>query len=282
MSSQQGQTVLVTGASSGLGRAIALYLAEKGYDVIGTSRSRARLGALHAAATSHGIALSGVQLDVNCDDSVAAVMPGLFAERGQIDVLVNNAGYGLWGPLERLTIDEVKAQFETNLFAVLRMIKAVAPGMMDRGSGKIINMSSVEGRLATPFNGAYASSKFALEGMSEALRAEMRPFGVFVSVIEPGLFRTDFVQNQVVGEGVDSDGEGDHYSPYIAKYRAKHGRYERFISDPIAVARLVHKIVRARRPAFRHPVGIEARLGMLGARLIPERLFQALVSKATM
>lgn len=281
MFSQSSQTVLITGASSGIGKAIALYLAEKGYDVIGTSRSGERLRDLDAAAAAQGLKLSSVELDVNNDGSVAAAMSTLFTGRGKVDVLVNNAGYGLWGPLERLTVDEVRLQFETNLFGVLRMIKAVAPGMMGRGSGKIINMSSVVGRLATPFNGAYASSKFALEGMSEALRAEMRPFGVFVSVVEPGLFRTEFQRNQIEGEGVDSDAAG-HYSPYIARYRAKHGRYDQLISDPIKVARRVHKIVRSRHPAFRHPVGIEARLGMLGARLMPERLFQALVSKATM
>ena len=185
------ETILITGASSGIGRATAVYLAEKGYRVIGTSRSRSRLGEIDDAA-ARGLPISGVEIDINCDESVSDAMGAVLAREEKIDVLVNNAGYGLWGPVERLTVDEVKAQFETNLFAMLRMIRAVAPGMMDRGYGKIINISSVEGRLVTPYNGAYASSKFAMEGMSEALRAEMRPFGVFVAVVEPGLFRTDF------------------------------------------------------------------------------------------
>ena len=282
MSTQQGQTVLITGASSGIGKATALYLAERGYDVVGTSRSTARLADLEAEASALGLSVSGVELDINSDDAATKVMAGIIDERGAIDVLVNNAGYGLWGPVERLSVEETKAQFETNFFAALRLIKAVVPGMVKRGSGRIINMSSVEGRLATPFNGAYAASKFALEGMSEALRAELRPFGVFVSVVEPGLFRTEFQKNQVVGEGVDSAADASHYAPYIDAYRAKHGRYGWLVSDPTGVARVVHKIVRSRRPAFRHPVGIEARLGMLGARLIPERIFQALVSRATM
>ena len=282
MSTQQGQTVLITGASSGIGKATALYLAERGYDVIGTSRSMARLADLEAEASALGLSVSGVELDINSDDAATKVMAGIIDERGAIDVLVNNAGYGLWGPVERLSVEETKAQFETNFFAPLRLIKAVVPGMVKRGSGRIINMSSVEGRLATPFNGAYAASKFALEGMSEALRAELRPFGIFVSVVEPGLFRTEFQKNQVVGEGVDSAADASRYAPYIDAYRAKHGRYGWLVSDPIGVARVVHKIVRSRRPAFRYPVGIEARLGMLGARLIPERIFQALVSRATM
>ena len=274
-------TILITGASSGIGKATALYLAKKGYRVIGTSRSKGRLGEI-AAAAAHGLPITGVEIDINCDESVSNGMGAVLAEHGRIDVLVNNAGYGLWGPIERLTLDEVKAQFESNLFAVLRMIRAVAPGMMDRGYGKIINMSSVEGRLATPYNGAYASSKFALEGMSEALRAEMRPFGVFVAVVEPGLFRTDFQQNQVIGREVDEGAGSERFAPHLARYRTKHRRFERFASDPVRVAKVVHRAVRSRRPAFRYPVGLDARLGMLGARLLPERLFQALVSRVTM
>ena len=281
MPTHPGQTVLITGASSGIGKATALHLAERGYDVIGTSRLTARLADLEAEASARGLSVSGVEMDVN-GDGAAGVMARLIDEHEGIDALVNNAGYGLWGPVELLSVEELKAQFETNFFAAVRLIKAVLPGMVKRGSGKIVNISSVEGRLATPFNGAYAASKFALEGMSEALRAELRPFGVFVSVVQPGLFRTEFQKNQVVGEGVDSAADASHYAPYIDAYRAKHGRYEWLVSDPIGVARVVHKIVRSRRPAFRHPVGIEARLGMLGARLIPERLFQALVGRATM
>ena len=275
------ETILITGASSGIGKATALYLAEMGYRVIGTSRSKDRLGEI-AAAAALGLPITGVEIDINCDEAVSNGMGAVLAEHGRIDVLVNNAGYGLWGPVERLTLDEVKAQFESNLFAALRMIRAVAPGMMDRGYGKIINMSSVEGRLATPYNGAYASSKFALEGMSEALRAEMRPFGVFVAVVEPGLFRTDFQQNQVNGREVDEGAGSERFASHLARYRAKHRRFERFASDPVVVAKAVHRVIRSRRPAFRHPVGLDAKLGMLGARFIPERLFQALVSRATM
>lgn len=282
MSTHRGQTVLITGASSGIGKATALHLAERGYDVIGTSRIAARLAGLEAEASARGLRMSGVEMDINSDGGVAEVMARLIDEHEGIDALVNNAGYGLWGPVELLSVDELKAQFETNFFATVRLIKTVLPGMVERGSGKIINVSSVEGRLATPFNGAYAASKFALEGMSEALRTEVRPFGVFVAVVQPGLFRTEFQNNQVVAEGVGSNGDSSHYAPYIDAYRAKHGRYEWLVSDPIGVARVIHKIVRSRRPAFRHPVGIEARLGMLGARLIPEQIFQALVSRATM
>ena len=200
-------------------------------------------------------------------------------EHGTIDVLVNNAAYGLWGPVESLTIAEVKTQFETNCFAAIRLIKAVLPGMVRQGKGTIINISSVEGRIATPFNGAYAASKFALEGLSEALRVELWPLGVHVAVVEPGLFRTGFFENQVVGEKAESSELP--YLPYIQRYKTKRARYERLSTDPIEVAKVIHKIVRSRRPAFRHPVGLEARLGTLAARLLPERVFQAMLSRAT-
>ena len=280
MSTSQGKTALITGASSGIGKVTALYLAQKGWSVIGTSRSMSRLEELRKEASEADLPVTGVELDINSDEDVDQIMPRLLDEHGTIDVLVNNAGYGLWGPVESLAIAEVKAQFETNFFAALRLIKAVLPGMVRQRRGTIINVSSVEGRLATPFNGAYAASKFALEGLSESLRVELWPLGVRVALVEPGLFSTNFQKNQVVAERADS--EDLAYSSYMEKYRSRHALFERFSTDPIKVAKVIHKIVRSRRPAFRYPVGLEARLGMLGARLLPERLFQAMLSRATM
>ena len=270
---------LITGASSGIGKATALYLAGKEYSVIGTSRSMARLADLQTEASKGNLPITPVELDINSDDRVDQVVSRLIDENGTIDVLVNNAGYGLWGPIERVSMSEIKDQFETNLFAAVRLIKAVLPGMVRQGRGTIINVSSVAGRIGTPFNGAYAGSKFALEGISESLRAELWPLGVRVAVVEPGVFRTDFQQNQVVGENADS--EGSPYSPYMRRFWVRHTRYHRRAADPIKVAKVIHKIIRSRRPAFRNPVGLEARAGILGARLIPERIFQAMVSRAT-
>ena len=279
MSATQGQTVLVTGASSGIGKVTSLHLAEKGYAVIGTSRDVARLADLQSEASKRDLSVTAIELDINTDEGVDTVLPQVIRDHGTIDVLVNNAGYGLWGPVEALSVGEFKAQFEPNLFAVIRLLKAVLPGMVSQRSGTIINISSVLGRMGTPFNGAYVASKFALEGMSESLRAELSPFGVRVSVVEPGVFRTEFQNNQVVGERALSKDLA--YSPYVDRYRAGHARFERFAGDPTKVAKVVHKIVRSRRPAFRYPVGLEARLGILGARVIPERLFHAMLSRAT-
>ena len=199
---------------------------------------------------------------------------------GRIDVLVNNAGYGLWGPVQSFSMEELQSQFETNFFGAFRMIKAVLPSMTSAGSGTIINVSSVEGRLVTPFSGGYAASKFALEGLSEALRYELWRQGIRVAVVEPGLFATDFHDNQVEASGADSP--GTPYGPVIARYREMRGQYDRFAKDPVRVARVIHKIIRSRRPKFRYPVGAEATLGIPASQLMPERLFQAILRRATM
>ena len=277
---RQINTVLVTGASSGIGRVTCLYLAGKGYSVIAASRAMARLEGLLTDADAGGLAVHGVELDINVDDQVDDVMRQVLSEHGTVDALVNNAGYGLWGPVSSLTVDELKAQFETNLFATVRMAKAVLPGMLAQRAGKIVNVSSVLGRIATPFNGAYASSKFALEGLSESMRTELWPFGVHVAVVEPGIFETDFQRNRVRGSA--SEDPELPYAPYIQRYNSRHQRYHRRAADPVRVSKVIHRILRSRRPAFRYPVGLEARLGMLGARFLPERLFQTMVSRATM
>jgi short-subunit dehydrogenase len=281
MSKRQGRTVLITGASSGIGRATALFLAAKGYSVIGTSRSLGRLESLQIEAGNQGTSVTCVELDINSDKAVDAVLPRLIEEHGVIDVLVNNAGYAVLGPVEHTSMADLKSEFETNFFAVVRLIKAVLPGMIREGRGTIVNVGSVLGRLGTPFNSAYVSSKFAVEGLSESLRVELWPLGVRVAVVEPGAVRTNFHRNQVVSEGVGADRTA--YSPFVDRFKTRHARFEKLAADPVKVSKVIHKIIRARRrPALRHPVGPDARLGMLGARLMPERLFQMLLSRATM
>lgn len=272
--------ILITGASSGIGLATALYLARRGLRVIGTSRSAQRLEPLRRQAEAEGLSIRAVELDINTDEGVEAVMPRLLEEEGPIWALVNNAGYSLWGPVSALASQELRAQFETNVFAVVRMTRAVLPGMFQAGTGYVINISSVAGRLATPFNGAYAATKFALEGLSEALHLELAPFGVHVSLVEPGIFRSDFLRNQVTA--AEALAPGSPYDKYIERYRRKHSAFERMAKDPVKVARTVHKILRSPRPKLRYPVGLDARLGILGRRLLPERLFLALMRKATL
>ena len=271
------KSVLITGASSGIGRAAALYLAERGYRVAATSRSLDRLDGLRREAEHVGH-IHCVELDVDSDRSVSGAAASVIEAHGRIDVLVNNAGYGLWGPVQSFSMEELRAQLETNFFGAFRMIKAVLPSMTAAGGGDIINVSSVEGRIVTPFSGGYAASKFALEGLSEAMRYELWPQGIRVAVVEPGLFATGFHDSLVEAAGAESPDLP--YGPLIARYREQRGKYDRFAKDPVRVARVIHKIIRSRRPRFRYPVGAEAAIGIPASQLMPERLYQAILGRA--
>ena len=280
VANREAQTVLITGASAGIGKITCLYLAEKGYNVIGTSRASSRLGDLYSEADQRGVTVHGLELDINSDAEVQRVMPEVFKQFGEIHALVNNAGYGLWGPLEIVSIDEMKTLFETNVFAVLRMTQVVLPAMIERRAGKIVNISSVLGRLATPFNGAYASSKYALEGLSESMNHEVSPFGVHVALVEPGLFETEFQRSQVRAQRADDPNLA--YAPYVQRYNDRHQTFDKLASDPVKVAKVIHKIIRSRRPALRHPVGLESHAGIMATRLLPGRLFQWMLGRATL
>lgn len=281
MSQDQGETVLITGASSGIGLATALYMAERGYSVIGTSRSIQRLAALQSEAADRGLRVSTVELDINSAEAIVDVIPRLIDEHEGIEVLVNNAAYGLWGPSGSISADELGAQFETNFFAPFRLIEALLPGMVEKGKGTIVNVSSILGRIGVPFNGAYCASKYALEGLSESMRVELWPLGVRVVVVEPGYIRTNFHQNQVIAAKAGS--KDLPHTPHARTYRERLSVFERMFSrEPIKVARVIHKAVQSRRPRFRYAVGFEARLGIVATKVVPERLFQALLSRATL
>lgn len=174
---------LVTGASSGIGQATAELLAAHGFTVFGTSRT----------PTQDQRSYTWLPLDVRSDDSVQAAVQSLLAQAGRIDLLVNNAGYVQYGAIEESSVADAQAQLDTNLFGVIRMLKAVLPVMRQQGSERILNISSVVGHVTAPYGGLYATSKFALEGLSEALSEEVRPFGVSVSLIEPGYVNTPLV-----------------------------------------------------------------------------------------
>src|SRR5215471_14080659 len=177
---------LVTGASSGIGQATALLLAKSGFTVYGTSRNPEKFGG----------SFKWLSLDVRSDASVEAAVQSLLEQAGRIDVLVNSAGFAQVGAIEESSLADVQAQLDTNLLGVIRLIKAVLPVMRRQGSGRIINVSSVVGQVAPPYAGVYATSKFALEGLSEALREEVRPFGVDVSLVEPAVVKTSIVSQQ--------------------------------------------------------------------------------------
>ena len=277
MSSKGSKGVLVTGASGGLGKATSIHLARRGYHVAATSRDLARLDGLMAEARSLSLPVSGYQLDINDPGDVARVVPTILDQVGELDGLVNNAGYGLWGCLEDLAIDEVRAQFETSLYAVLQMSQAVLPHMRARGTGTIINVGSVVGRIVIPRGGAYVASKFALEGLTKAMRMEVAQFGVRVVLVEPGLFRTNFSPNKVFGER--SRDPASPYYDYTQRVKSSaSGRRQG--NDPERFGKTIEKILASKHPKPRYQVGVDARLGNLASKLLPDSIIEYLVKRS--
>ena len=199
------KVAVVTGASSGIGFETALALAREGYHTYATMRDTTKSDKIKELGQKDGLKISVLELDVDNDDSVKVAIKKILDEKQRIDVLVNNAGWSLWGCVEDVSVDEFKTQFETNFFSVIRLIQEVGPTMRKQGSGKIINISSVAGRIGFPASPAYISSKFALEGLSESLRLEMAPFGVDVIIIEPGVIKTNFLNPVRLAKKSESD-----------------------------------------------------------------------------
>ncbi len=244
--------VLVTGASRGLGRALVVELKKRGHEVIATARRIDDLADLEVA--------NKVALDVTDPASVAAAA----ADAGTVDVVINNAAITVEGPLEALPVDAVRLVFETNVFGALRVMQAFLPGMRERRSGLIINISSVAGRFAPPLQGVYAASKAALEMLSEALRFEARHFGVRVVVVAPGGIRTGMTERHARFSLAP-------YAPLVEQVRARFERYApRGGSPPETIARAIADVIEQDDPPLRVPVGAFADrlLARLGGRLV--------------
>ena len=278
MPSEAQKSVLITGASQGIGRATCLYLASRGYHVVAAGRSMERLQGLRSDSQIPEN-ITPWELDVG-DPACVEQIPAIIKQVGRLDVLVNNAGYGLRGYLEELDMGDVQAQFETNLFSTLRLSQAVIPHMRGNGGGAIINIGSVSAHIASPSGGAYAATKSAMRSLTMALRLEMHSFGIKVAVIEPGVIRANFVQNQIVSQRNDNPD-----SPYSARARQLEERTARFHhtgGDPLKVARTVERIIRSKRPRPSYVVGMDGGLGVFAARFLPERLVQYCVRKVLM
>lgn len=250
------RVALVTGASSGIGQSTAVLLAAHGFTVFGGSRT----------PFEGTRAYTWLPLDVRSDDSVQAAVHTVLEQAGRIDVLVNAAGYAQFGAIEESSMAEAQAQFETNLLGVLRLVKAVLPVMCQQGSGCIINISSIIGQVAPAFAGLYASSKFALEGMTEALREEVRVFGVDVALIEPSFVKTGLVLQQPMTPIAA-------YSP--ARQAALHVANAGFqkAMEPGTVAQVILRAVTT-RPRLRYLVGRDAKALIVFNRLLPAALFE--------
>jgi NAD(P)-dependent dehydrogenase (short-subunit alcohol dehydrogenase family) len=207
----KNKVALVTGSSSGMGFATAIMLARAGIHTYASMRNLKKSKTITELASTENLPLQVVQLDVNEKKSVKEAITKIVTEKERIDVLVNNAGYGLFGSLEDISIEELKAQFETNFFGVIRVTQLVLSIMRKQKSGTIVNVSSVGGRIGLPVLSAYHSTKFALEGLSESMSYELEPFGIRVVIIEPGVIRTNIMNSSVIAKKAQ-----DPKSPYFS------------------------------------------------------------------
>ncbi|MEV4489681.1 oxidoreductase [Micromonospora coxensis] len=263
-------TVLITGTSSGIGRATARRLAGRpDFTVYATARNVDAITDL----ADDGARL--LPLDVTDEESMRTAVATVEAAHGHIDVLVNNAGYGEYGPIEEASMDRVRAQFETNVFGLSRLTQLVLPGMRRAGRGRIVNVSSMGGRLVFPGGGYYHASKYAVEAISDALRQEVRPFGVDVVLVEPGLIRTGFgtVAAESLGAGADPDGPYRKMTAAVDAAMARGYANPRLAATPDTVARVIERAVTARRPRTRYLVTAAAWAMVHTRRLLGARVF---------
>jgi len=269
------RVALVAGASSGIGAATARRLQHLGFTVHGAARRTDRLQALAADG------VRALAMDVTDEASMAAGIDLVVAESGRIDVLVNNAGYGSYGALEDVDLAEARRQFEVNVFGAIRLAQLVLPQMREQRSGTIVNITSMGGRLHTPLGGWYHGTKFALEALSDCLRLEVAPFGIDVVVIEPGGIATEWG-----GIAADHVEETSGHGPYAAQADAvaRSLRSEANASrnsPPAVVADAIGRAVTARRPRTRYAIGFGAKPLIAARRLLTDRQFDALISRAT-
>lgn len=263
---------LVTGASSGIGEAAAVALAEAGWTVVGAARRLERLESLRTKGVTPHV------VDVSDDDSMVTLVDDVVAEHGRIDVLVNNAGYSVFGAVEDVPVEVARRQLEVNVLGLSRMSQLVLPHMRAAGAGRIINIASVAGHVSEPLGGWYHASKYAVEALSDAMRMELAPHGVRVAIIEPGAIRTEF------GDiAADSLAEYSGSGAYAAQARRMARAHERmFGADAAEVDVVVDAIVHAataRRPRSRYQVPASARAMVAATKVVPSPVMDAVMGR---
>ena len=260
------QIALITGSSSGIGFETSLMLARNGIYTYATMRNLSKSQEILDIAKKECLPLKVLTLDVTDEKSTQKAVDMIMYEQKRIDILVNNAGYSLVGALEQISMDEIKEEFETNFFGIIKLIQKVLPQMRKQQSGRIINVSSLAGRIGLPLASAYVSSKFALEGLSESLKYEIQDFGIYVILIEPGVIKTNFIKNLKIGKQVITSENGDVNTssadlPYAEitqkRISAFKPRFEKG-SSPKEVADTILEAVTSDKPKFRYIVGQDA------------------------
>lgn len=277
---QEPKVALVTGSSSGIGFETAILLARSGYHTYASMRNIKKSKKITDMADKENLSLQFVELDVNNDNSVKDAIDKIVREKNRIDVLVNNAGYGLFGSLEDMSLEEIKSQFETNFFGVIRVIQNSLPIMRkQQGGGFIVNISSVGGRMSVPVLSAYNSTKFALEGMSESLSYELEPFGIRVVIIEPGFIRTNIMNSSILSKKSQVPN-----SPYFSLTQKVAKHFNSMVNDPSSthpeeVAKTILKAITSESRQLRYTVGDDADSIIQAKKTMLDADFENLIKK---
>ncbi|MGH3361814.1 MAG: oxidoreductase [Nocardioides sp.] len=268
------RVALVTGGSSGIGEQTALRLRKAGFEVYAVARRVDRMAGL-AEAGVHAFAM-----DVTDEASVSDGIKQILSEQGRIDVLVNNAGYGSYGVVEDVSIDEARRQFEVNLFGLARLVQLVTPAMREQGSGRIINISSIGAVIYEPFGAWYHATKFALDGFSDSLRVELAPFGIDVVIVRPAGILTEW--NQIARDGLVESSRGGAYEQLAASAARRLATVDNKVlsSGPKTVAKTIVKAATTSHPRSAYATGRGARMVMGSRRLLPDRAFDAILTRA--
>jgi NAD(P)-dependent dehydrogenase (short-subunit alcohol dehydrogenase family) len=276
---QGDKVALVTGSSSGIGFETSLMLARAGFNTYASMRNLEKSKNITEIAKKEKLPLQVVQLDVNNDGSVKDAIVKILKADQRIDVLINNAGYGLFGSVEDTSIEEIKAQFETNFFGVVRVTQQVLPLMRRQNSGTIVNVSSVGGRIGLPALSAYHSTKFALEGLSESIAFELEPFGIRVVIIEPGVIRTN-----ILNSSSSAKKALDPKSPYFSLSQKLNDNFKSMMeselsSPPEEVAKVILQAVTSENPQLRYSVGDDAANLIHARKNMPDKEFRKMIMK---
>ncbi|MGH9686959.1 MAG: SDR family oxidoreductase [Candidatus Acidiferrales bacterium] len=275
------EPVLVTGATDGLGRATAVLFAEHGYRVFAGGRSAERRAALQELARAKNLPLEVLELDVTNDASVDAAVAEIERRAGPVAVLVNNAGIGIGAAMEEISLADMRKQFETNVFGVLRVTQRVLPEMRKRRRGRIVNMSSIAGKIGTPIMGPYCASKHALEAISDSMRLELYPYNVNVILIEPGYIATSIGRNSTeLSSSYANSASRSPYGPIYNAFRISFGTsMKNSRTTPADCAAVILSAVEAEHPRARYPVTPEAKMALRLRRLLPDRMFDRMLHK---
>ena len=274
---KENKVAIVTGSSSGIGFETSVILARNGFHTYAAVRNLDKSQPLIDMSKKDGLSIQVIELDVSNDKSVKDAINRVLSENKRIDVVVNNAGYALVGSFEDLSMDEIKSQFETNFFGVIRVIQAVLPTMRNQRNGRIVNVSSMGGRIAIPLDSAYHGTKFALEGVSESLQYEVEQFGIKIIIIEPGAIKSNFFNNLKMASKAQRPD-----SPYTQMMQKLNAGFSFMLENaphPVEVAKVILAAVTSEDPQLRYTVGDDAAMMLQAKRTMSDTEFRNLMKK---